>query len=224
MFIMEVFCIKKLLYIPVSPKPEEMSTSKTVGRAFVNRFRNKNPDYMIEEIDLYTHDIPEINHKLFNGRAEPVSGEEYDALSEEEKRQVDIINTLCEQFLSADVYVIAAPMWSVSFPSRLKRYVDCVVINNRTISITPEEVKGLLDDKERRMVYIQSSGGIYPKILSAKYNHGIEYFKDIFKFLGVKKFESILVQGVDKPEVGKEKAIDEAYEDMEKVIEKVSIV
>ena len=30
--------MKKLLYITVNSKPEEISASKTVGRAFVNRF------------------------------------------------------------------------------------------------------------------------------------------------------------------------------------------
>ena len=33
--------MKKLLYITVNSKPEEISASKTVGRAFVNRFIEK---------------------------------------------------------------------------------------------------------------------------------------------------------------------------------------
>ncbi|MEL7598183.1 MAG: NAD(P)H-dependent oxidoreductase [Clostridiaceae bacterium] len=214
--------MKKLLYIPVNSKPEEMSTSKTVGREFVNRFLAKNSDYIVEELDLYNEDIPEVNHVIFKSRAETVSGAEYDALSESDKRAVDRVNALCNQFLSADTYVIAAPMWSVSFPSRLKRYVDCIILNNKVIKISSEEVKGLLNDKERNMIYIQSSGGVYPKLFGGKFNHGVDYFHDIFKFLGMNKFEKILVEGVDMQDVGREEAMRRAYEDIDKVVEKLS--
>ena len=119
--------MKKLLYISVNSKPEPQSTSKTVGREFVNRFLENNQDYVSLELDLYNEEIPEINHKLFTSRAEPVSGEAYNKLSEPDKKAVDRINFLCDQFLSADTYVIAAPMWSISYPSRLKRYLDCKI-------------------------------------------------------------------------------------------------
>ncbi|MCY6353831.1 FMN-dependent NADH-azoreductase [Clostridium sp. ZS2-4] len=214
--------MKKLLYIPVNSKPEEMSTSKTVGREFVNRFLAENEGYVVEELDLYNEDIPEVNHIIFKSRAETVSGAEYDVLSEQDKRVVDRVNALCNQFLSADTYVIAAPMWSVSFPARLKRYVDCIILNNKVIKISSEEVKGLLNNKERNMIYIQSSGGVYPKLLSGKFNHGVDYFHDIFKFLGISKFEKILVQGVDMQDVGREEALRRAYEDIDKVVEKLS--
>lgn len=214
--------LKKLLYITANSKPEKLSTSKTIGRQFINRFVSKNPDYVVEELDLYTEYIPEINHIIFKKRAELVSGAEYEKLSENDKKSIDRINELCGQFLSADTYVIAAPMWSVSYPSILKKYIDCIIINNRVIRITPEEVTGLLNDKERSMIYIQSSGGKYPKLLSGKFNHGVEYFEDIFKFLGIKKFEKILVEGVDTPDIGREKANTKACLDIENIIEKLS--
>lgn len=214
--------MKKLLYISANTKPENLSTSKTVAREFINRFMNENPNYKIEELDLYKEYIPELNYKMFERRAELVTGSKYDSLSNEDKKAVDRMNELCDQFLSADSYVIAAPMWSVSFPAILKRYVDCIDLNNKVIKVSPEKVEGLLGDKERKMVYIQSSGGVYPKIMDWKLNYGVNYFHDIFKFLGVKKFEKILVEGVDMPSVGKEQAIAKANEDMDKVIEKLS--
>lgn len=214
--------MNKLLYLPVNSKPEELSTSKTVGREFVNRFLSQNANYQVEELDLYNEDIPEINHKLFSGRAEPVSDAEYNALSKQEQIMIDRINALCDQFLSADTYVIAAPMWSMSYPSRLKRYLDCIIINNKVIKVSPDEVKGLLDDKVRNMVYIQSSGGVYPKLLDWKINHGVQYVQDIFKFLGVKRFEKILVEGIDMPSVGRDEALQRAWEDIDKVIAKFS--
>ncbi|MCY6957171.1 FMN-dependent NADH-azoreductase [Clostridium brassicae] len=214
--------MKKLLYISVNSKPENMSVSKTVGREFVNKFLNKNTDHILEELDIYNQDIPELNHKLVNGVADTVYGSEYNALSQEDKKAVDRINQLCDQFVSADTYVIAAPMWSVSFPSRFKRYLDCVILNNKVIKVSPDEIKGLLNDKERNMIYIQSSGGIYPKIFNGQFNHGVDYCHDIFKFLGINRFEKILVQGVNMPGIGRDEAINRAYEDVDRVVNKLS--
>lgn len=214
--------MKKLLYIAVNSKPEELSTSKTVGREFVTRFLKRNTDYELLELDIYNVDIPELKYQHFKSRAELVTGQDYDSLSEEDKKIVDRIDELCNQFLSADTYVIAAPMWSVTFPSRLKRYIDCVILNNRVIKINDDKVQGLLDDKERNMIYIQSSGGVYPKILGSSINHGVHYLQSVFKFLGMKRFYSILVEGVDMASVGKDKAIEKAFSEMDDVIAKLS--
>lgn len=210
--------MKKLLYIPVNTKPEQLSTSKAIGREFIKRFMEQNKDYELIELDICNENIPELNYRYFKCRAELVSGPEYDALSPEDKAAVDRINQLCDQFLSADVYVIAAPMWNVFFPARLVTYIDCIVQNHKVIEITPEEVTGLLDDKERKMVYIQSSGGKYPKLFSSKVNHGTNYLHDLFTFVGFSQFEKLIVEGVETPEVGKEKAMQKAIDDMDNII------
>jgi FMN-dependent NADH-azoreductase len=213
--------MKKLLYITASTKPENMSVSKQAGREFVNRFISDNPDYTVEELDVYNEDIPEMNHVFLTGWVQLKSGADYDALNEQDKESVDKINSLCNQFLAADTYVIAAPMWSMSFPSRLKQYIDCILLNGKAINLTPQKAKGLLDDKIRKMVYIQSSGGKFPKIIDWKFNYGVNYFHDMFKSLGVKEFYKILIQGTDMVDIGKDKAWKDAAEDFEEVLEKI---
>jgi FMN-dependent NADH-azoreductase len=214
--------LKKLLYITVNSKPEAMSVSKKAGREFVDRFIMENNDFFVEELDLYNEDIPEVNHLIFTDRAELVSGQAYDDLMEEDKAAVNRVNQLCDQFISADVYVIAAPMWSVFFPSRLKRYIDCIAVNNKTILITEDEVTGLLDDKPRKMVYIQSSGGVYPHIITNKFDYGVNYLRDVFKSLGINRFEKILIEGTDSPKVGVDEAMSEAYKDIETTVKILS--
>ncbi|PRR84673.1 FMN-dependent NADH-azoreductase [Clostridium luticellarii] len=215
--------MKKLLYITANTKPEDASASKTAGRRFINNFISKNQNnYAVEELDLYNENIPEINHRIFIGRGQLVSGDIYNSLSEEDKKKVDRINALCDQFLSADTYVIAAPMWSLSCPSRLKSYLDCIMVNDKIIKISGEDAVGLLDDKIRNMVYIQSCGEIYPKIFSSKFNHAINYFRDVFKFLGINKFESILIEGTDTSSIGTDKALENCQKDIENVVTKFS--
>jgi FMN-dependent NADH-azoreductase len=199
-----------------------MSTSKTVGREFVNRFLVKNPDYILLENDICNEYIPELHYKYYKDRAELVSGEDYDKLSTEEQQAVDRIKELSDQFVSADAYVIAAPMWSAFFPARLITYIDCVIQKDRVLKINDKEVKGLLDDKKRTAVYIQSSGGIFPKILSGKINHGTNYLEDIFKFIGIKDFHKLMVAGTGKDKLGIEGAEEKAFEEMDKIVEKMS--
>ena len=50
-------------------------------------------------------------------------------------------------------------MWSLSFPAPLKEYIDCIVELDKTMSITEKKGKGLSRPEERKMVYVQSSGG-----------------------------------------------------------------
>jgi FMN-dependent NADH-azoreductase len=213
--------MKKLLYIPVNTKPEHMSTSKTVGRKFVNRFLSKNPDYELIENDICNEYVPELNYKYYKDRAELVSGEDYDKLNREEQKAVEKIKELSQQFVSADAYVIAAPMWSAFFPARLITYIDCVIQKDKVIKINDEEVEGLLGYKKRTAVYIQSSGGVFPKILSGKINHGTNYLEDIFKFIGIKDFHKLMVEGTGKDEIGIEGAEEKAFKEMDKIIEKM---
>lgn len=216
--------MRKLLYITVNTKPEELSSSKTVGREFVKRFLEKNHNYSLDEIDLYDLYLPVLKYTWFTSRAHLVQGEKYDALPSEDKKGIDTVNLLSDQFLEADRYVIAAPMWSVSFPARLKEYIDCIILQGKLINVQPQKnmVEGLLGDRERYMVYIQSSGGDYPPFFSGKFNHGVSYIKDIFEFLGVKSVKKIMVEGVDDPDIGRDKAILNAFSEMDSIIEAIS--
>ena len=44
---------KKLLYINCNSKPEKLSSSKTVARLSIQKFIELNPNFEVEEVDLY---------------------------------------------------------------------------------------------------------------------------------------------------------------------------
>ena len=60
--------MRKLLYITVNSKPENLSSSKTVGRIFVDRFIKKYPDFTVEELDLYKAHIPRLEYQYYQSR------------------------------------------------------------------------------------------------------------------------------------------------------------
>ena len=169
---------------------------------------------IVEEIDLYEDYIPLLRAEFFSKRDTLASGEAYEALSLEDRKDIDRINELVDQFRSADIYVIAAPMWNMLFPAPLKQYIDCIVCNERTVKINENEVQGLLGDKVRKMVFVQSCGGELPLIFKPKLDHSATYLKDLFKFMGISKFMELLVDGTGYTEYEKETAIAEACEDV----------
>lgn len=215
--------MKKLLYITASPSPEKSSISKKLGRVLVNKYLEKNKEYELEELELYSMHLPEVNPKYLTDEVKLVQGEEYDKLSAEEKKEVDRIDELGDQFLAADTYIIASPMWDLSFPARLKMYIDCICLGGKVIAFgdEKEKPKGLLSDKTRTMIYLQTSGGDFPFFIEFKVNHGVQYCKDLFKGLGVKHFEKILVEGVVQYEEEQEKYLKKAYDQINELIERL---
>ena len=211
--------MKKLLYISVNSKPEDMSACKTVARAFINKFLEKNKDFEVEEVDLYKEHIPRLEYQYFENRNCVVNESDAKKLNDNDQKEIQRIRELCDQFISANVYVIAAPMWTLSFPAPLKEYIDCIMQNEKTIKFEGKKIEPLLNDKPRTMVYIQSSGANIPWMLRPIMNKGLNYVEDVIKFMGIKKFEELLVDGTGFTEDEKIEAINKACEKIDDVID-----
>lgn len=211
---------KKLLYINVNSKPEDLSSSKTVARKFINKFMEENKDFEVEEIDLYKEHIPRLEYQYFEKRNCIVNEEDAKKLDDKDRKEITKIRSLCDQFVSASVYVIAAPMWSLSFPAPLKEYIDCIIQDGKTISFEGnDKPQGILNDIDRSMVYIQSSGGHIPWVLKPAMNKGLNYVESIMKFIGIKKFDELLVDGTGTSEEERQSAIEKASEKIEGIID-----
>lgn len=215
---------KKLLYISVNSKPENLSSSKMVARKFINKFLERNGDFKVEEVDLYKEHIPRLEYQYFKDRNCVISEEEAKKLPEKDQKGIRKIRDLCDQFISAQMYVIAAPMWSLSFPAPLKEYIDCIVQEEKTISFEKgKKPKGLLDDKERAVVYIQSSGGNIPWILDPIMDKGENYVAQIMKAMGIKNVQELKVDATGTTEEERENAIRDAEEKIDSILDRINL-
>ena len=215
---------KKLLYISVNSKPENLSSSKMVARKFINKFLERNGDFKVEEVDLYKEHIPRLEYQYFKDRNCVISEEEAKKLPEKDQKEIRKIRDLCDQFISAQMYVIAAPMWSLSFPAPLKEYIDCIVQEEKTISFEKgKKPKGLLDDKERAVVYIQSSGGNIPWILDPIMDKGENYVAQIMKARGIKNVQELKVDATGTTEEERENAIRDAEEKIDSILDRINL-
>ena len=215
---------KKLLYISVNSKPENLSSSKMVARKFINKFLERNGDFKVEEVDLYKEHIPRLEYQYFKDRNCVITEEDAKKLPEKDQKEIRKIRDLCDQFISAQMYVIAAPMWSLSFPAPLKEYIDCIVQEEKTISFEKgKKPKGLLDDKERAVVYIQSSGGNIPSILDPIMDKGENYVAQIMKAMGIKNVQELKVDATGTTEEERENAIREAEEKIDSILDRINL-
>lgn len=201
--------MSKLLYITANVKAATDSYSLSVGEAFINQYKKSNPDDEIITLDLFKKEIPFLDQQLIGfifGYAK------YDELDEEHKRKADALNANLEQFISADKYVFAVPLWNYSVPPVVRAYFDNISIAGKTFQYTEQGPKGLLTDK--RALCIQAAGGFYHKGEVQKQEHGFSYIKTILAFMGIVDLQGVFIEGIsqypDKAGEFKSEAIKEA--------------
>ena len=99
---------------------------------------------------------------------------------------------LAKQFAAADTIVIAAPFWDLSFPAKLKQYIEAINVTGVTFEYTPEGVpRGLC--KANKLYYVMTAGGDY-----VPWEFGFGYIKALAQnFYGIKNVEIIKAIGLD---------------------------
>lgn len=204
-----------VLYITANPKDEKHSISKQIGRDFVERYRSSHPNDTIIELDLYKEKIPYLDLNYFSGRGKLLKGNDLNKLSPEDQNTVKRIHNYAVQFASADKYIISVPMWSFLFPAPLKAYLDSVILFDTAIRFSlTKGVVGTLDDKPRKLLYIETAGGTYSEGKLKGLDYGTKYIKDLFSFLGIKEFHNILAEGTGM----KITAIGAAHKEVDRIL------
>lgn len=114
------------------------------------------------------------------------------------------------QFKSATKYVIVFPLHNFNIPSKLKDYMDTIMIPRKTFTYTKtasdngRRSVGLLNDG-RSIVVIQASGSIFTNNdYYTELEYSLKFLKSMFHLMGIEDFETIRVQGtavLDRNEV-----------------------
>lgn len=204
----------KVLYITAHPHDHSTSYSMAVGQAFIDTYKQANPNDEIIHIDLYRESIPHIDADVFSGWGKMQSGKGFEELSEQEKAKVIRLGELSDQFAEADKYVFVTPFWNFSYPPVMKSYIDAVSVAGKSFKYTEQGPVGLLTNK--KALHIQARGGIYSEGPAAEMEMGHRHLTALMKFFGVPSFEGIFVEGhayaPEKAQEIKEAAIARAKE------------
>ena len=181
----------KVLYITANPKPENEAFSLRLGKAFMEKVKELSPDDEIIELDLYKTDIPFLDADVFNGWGKLAENE---SLTPEEQQKVNRINELVDQFIEADKYVFVTPMWNLSFPPRLKLYIDSICMAGKTFKYTESGSVGLLQGK--KAVHLHARGGIYSEGPGKEIEFADRYLRAILNFMGITDVQSVIAEGM----------------------------
>ncbi len=189
--------MSKVLYIKANIKNEGESRTFKVSDSFVEEYKRNNPEDEIITLDLYKENIDFLRAddlgKLFGPK-------------DEESKNNSILKYAYE-FADADKYIIAAPMWNLSFPAILKAYIDYVSVSGITFKYTAEGPVGLLNNK--KAVHIVSRGGGYD---NSPYEMGDRYLRTILGFFGIKDIETIDIDNLDVMGVNVKEKVEEGIE------------
>ena len=108
-----------------------------------------------------------------------------------------------KQFAQADEIVVAAPFWDLSFPARLKIYLEQITVSGITFRYREGRPMGLC--KAKRLTYVTTAGG---PILD---DFGYAYVKTLAqKFYGIPKTVAVRAMNLDVDMIGAEELLSRA--------------
>lgn len=140
----------------------------------------------------------------------PILDEGFIITRTEASRRGDFSDDLyrpARQFAEADVVVIAAPYWDLSFPAILKAYIEQINVVGLTFEYTKEGMPhGLC--RAKRLVYVTTAGG---PIISEEYGYG--YIKTMAQaFYGITDVTQVKAEGLDVIGADADGILKEAFE------------
>ncbi len=113
-------------------------------------------------------------------------------------------DTLLDELKSADVLVLATPMYNFSVPAVLKAWIDLICRVGETFRYTPAGPEGLSRIKK---AYIVVATGGAP--IDSAVDFVVPYLKQVMKFIGINEIE---VVAADRVNAQREQAIASARE------------
>lgn len=211
--------MNKTLIINAHPKVDDPSSiSIKVLNHFLVSYKELIPNNeTIEQINLYDDVVPMIDKTVLSAWEKQGNGQK---LTDEEQKVTERMSEILQQFKSANTYVIVLPLHNFNIPSKLKDYMDNIMIARETFKYTETGSVGLLKDG-RRMLVIQASGGIYTNddwYTEVEYSH--KYLKAMFNFLGIEDYQIVRAQGtavLDPNEV-----LQNAYKEVEEAASRLA--
>ncbi|NYT70579.1 FMN-dependent NADH-azoreductase [Pusillimonas noertemannii] len=194
----------KLLHID-SAITGEASISRELTQRIVDHYAQAEPGIEIQYLDLAAQTPSHLSADSLGFRLAPDAPE----LSDMQRRENELTETLLQQFLNADIVVVGAPMYNFTIPSQLKAWIDRLAQAGRTFKYTENGAVGLAGGK--RVIVASSRGGAYSTSEQGRaLEHQESYLQTIFGFFGITGVQFVRAEGVNLGEEAKRGAMNKA--------------
>jgi FMN-dependent NADH-azoreductase len=177
---------KRILFINACVRPE--SRTEELSRCLLDRL-----DGEITEVRLYEENLLPLCNNGIEKRTQ------HDISAAEAKYAL--------QFSKADIIVIGAPFWDLSFPAVLKLYFENITVSGITFEYS-EEGRPVSKCNAQKLYYITTSGGYI-----GNNNFGFDYVKALAEnFFGINDISFYSAEGLDIFGADVKSIMDEAKE------------
>lgn len=170
----------KILFVNSCVRDEESRTLE-LADVLIDQLSKRNPEANIESVNLMDEDVQYLNKKMLNERVALTSKRDFS----------NKMFRYAQTFANADLIIIAAPYWDLSFPAVLKAYFEQVTVNGIVFRYNENGMPvGLC--KADRLLYVTTSGGYIGNM-----NYGYDYVKALCSMYGIKETRCITAEGLD---------------------------
>lgn len=194
----------KLLHIDSSITGAQSASRQLTGR-IVASFQKANPGLEVIHRDLEAEPLPHLDSKMLAGLAPDA------ATNVVTRSELGRNFSALDEFLSADIVVIGAPMYNFGVSSQLKAWIDRIVVAGKTFTYTAEGPKGLAGGK--KVIVASARGGVYtPGTAPAAMDFQETYLRTILGFIGIQDAQFVRAEGVAMGPEKREAALQQAFE------------
>ena len=167
----------KLLHVDSSILGQH-SASRELGAAIVARWQRDVRGIEVEYRDLAANPLPHLNGA---------------SLAQADADEAATAAAVMDEFLSADVIVVGAPMYNFGIPSQLKAWIDRVAVAGKTFRYTANGPQGLAGGK--KVIVAATYGGLHP--VESGRNFVEPYLRQVFGFIGIADVEFVDAAGLN---------------------------
>lgn len=181
-----------VLHVIANPRPAETSCSKKLAFEFFAALTEKNPDVVVNNVDLYQNKPPFLSAEALQYFWRPVADPNY-IPSKAEETAANYSNNNTPLLMDADVLVLTMPVWLNSMPAILKAWLDQVLVPGKMFNLGPEGV--VPTHHLRTVVLLVSSDQVYKE---GDVRDGLTpAIRAIFAYIGVEDIRIAWADGQD---------------------------
>lgn len=180
----------KVLFINSNDRPADQAVSVQMHQAFLQSYREANPQDEITELHLFDAELPYYGNTMITGLFKLRQNIEP---TEDERKMAEIANFYFDQFMAAEKIVFAFPLWNSTVPAPLVTYISYLAQAGKMFKYTPEGPIGMAADK--KVMLLCARGGDYSSEQMAAMEMAMNFVKSAIHLWGIHTPETVVIEG-----------------------------
>ena len=180
--------MSKILYVNSSVR-HTGSISRQMSGEFITKLKAADPASTVVERDLTAHPVPHLTEQMMGAYFTPA-----EQRSAAQNETIKVSDNLVAEVMTADIVVIAAPMYNFSVSSTLKAWIDHIARAGLTFKYGANGPEGMV--KGKKFYIFTSRGGVYSEGPAKVMDFHETYLRAVLGFLGITDITFVHSEGL----------------------------